>query len=79
LCACGKGGKASDGGTGSSKGQVEVAAAVDVARAVAGELEALHDSSTSSSVSTVGGTADELKRAREAAREYVVQWEAVQP
>jgi hypothetical protein len=59
--------------------EVEVAVAVDAARAVAGELEALHGSSTNSSVSADGGTDDELKRAREAEREYVVQWEAMHP
>jgi hypothetical protein len=62
-----------------ARAQVEVAVAVDAARAVAGELEALHGSSTNSSVSADGGTDDELKRAREAEREYVVQWEAVHP
>jgi glucosamine 6-phosphate synthetase-like amidotransferase/phosphosugar isomerase protein len=49
--------------------EVEVAAAADAARAAAAELEALRDSSISSSVSADGGTDDELKLMREAARE----------
>jgi hypothetical protein len=46
--------------------EVEAAAATDAARAATAELEALHDSSISSSVSTDGDTDDELKLAREA-------------
>jgi hypothetical protein len=52
--------------------ELAAAAAADVARAVAAELEALHDSSTSSFVSANGGTDNELKLAREAAREQAV-------
>jgi hypothetical protein len=44
----------------------------DAARAAVAELEALCGNSTSSSVSVDGGTDDELKMAREAAREQVV-------
>jgi hypothetical protein len=44
----------------------------DAARAAVAELEALRGNSTSSSVSVDGGTDDELKMAREAAREQVV-------
>jgi hypothetical protein len=49
--------------------EVEAAAVADAARAAVTELKALCGSSTSSSVSTDGGTDDELKRAREAVRE----------
>jgi hypothetical protein len=59
-----------------ARAEVEAAAAVDAARAAAAELEALHDSSIGSSVSANGGTNDELKLAREAAREQAVQWVA---
>jgi hypothetical protein len=52
--------------------ELAAAAAADVARAVAAELEALRGSSTSSSVSANGGTDNELKLAREAAREQAV-------
>jgi hypothetical protein len=51
--------------------EVEAAAAADAVRATAAELEALHGSSISSSVSADGGTDDELKLVREAA-----QWAA---
>jgi hypothetical protein len=44
--------------------EVKAAAAVDVARAAAAELEALRCSSISSSVPADGGTDDELKLAR---------------
>jgi hypothetical protein len=50
-----------------ARAEVEVAVATNAARAAAVELEALCDSSTSSSISTDGGTNDEFKRAREAA------------
>jgi hypothetical protein len=46
------------------------------AAAVAAELEALHGSSISSSVSADGGTDDELKLTREATREQAAQWAA---
>jgi hypothetical protein len=62
-----------------ARAEVEVAAAVDAANVVATELEALRDSSISSSVSADGGTDDELKLAREAAREQAAQWAAVHP
>jgi hypothetical protein len=52
--------------------ELAAAAAADVARAMAAELEALRGSSTSSSVSANGGTDNELKLAREAAREQAV-------
>jgi hypothetical protein len=52
-----------------ARAEVEAAAVVNLECEVAAELKALRDSSTSSSVSADGGTDDELKRAREAARE----------
>jgi hypothetical protein len=52
-----------------ARAEVEAAATVDAARAAAAELEALRGSNTSSSVSVDGGTDDELKQAREVARE----------
>jgi hypothetical protein len=55
------------------------AATVDAARTVVAELKVLHDNNTSSSVSTDGGTDDELKRVREAAREQVAQGVAAHP
>jgi hypothetical protein len=51
------------------RAEVEAAMATDVVCVVAVELESLCGSSTTSSVSADGGTDDELKRAREAARE----------
>jgi hypothetical protein len=47
--------------------EVEAAATVDAAHAMAAEIKALHDSSISSSVSADDGTDDEIKLAREAA------------
>jgi hypothetical protein len=55
-----------------AKAEVEAAALTDAARAAVAELEALCGNSTSSSVSADGGTDDELKMVREAAREQVV-------
>jgi hypothetical protein len=52
-----------------ARAEVEAAAAMDAARAAAAELEALRGSSISSSVSADGDTDDELKLAREAARQ----------
>jgi hypothetical protein len=57
-----------------ARAEVEVAAVVDAARAATTELEALCGNRTSSSVSADGGTDDELKLAREAAREQAAQW-----
>jgi hypothetical protein len=62
-----------------ARAKVEAAATADAARAAAAELEALCGSSTSSSVSADGGIDDELKRAREAAREQATQWAAAHP
>ena len=62
-----------------ARAEVEAAAAADAARAAAAELEALRGSSTSSSVSTNGGTDDEVRLAREATREQAAQWAAAHP
>jgi pyruvate/2-oxoglutarate dehydrogenase complex dihydrolipoamide acyltransferase (E2) component len=59
------------------RAEVEVAAATDAARAAVAELEALRVSSTGSSVSADDDRDNELKLAREAAREQAVQWAAV--
>jgi hypothetical protein len=59
--------------------EIEAAAAVDAARAVAAELEALRARSTGSSVSADDDRDNELKLAREAAREQVAQWAAAHP
>jgi hypothetical protein len=61
--------------------RVEVKATVtaDAARAAAAELEALRASSTGSSVSADDDRDNELKLAREAAREQAAQWAAVHP
>jgi hypothetical protein len=62
-----------------ARAKVEAVVAADTARAASAELEALRGSSISSSVSAVDGTDDELKLAREAAREQAAQWAAVHP
>jgi thiamine monophosphate kinase len=59
--------------------EVEAAAAMDAARGAAAELKALCASSTGSSVSTDDDRDNELKLAREAAWEQVVQWAAAHP
>jgi hypothetical protein len=56
-----------------ARAEVEVAAVVDAARAVAAELEALRASSTGSSVSVDDDRDNKLKLAREAAREQTAQ------
>jgi hypothetical protein len=56
--------------------EVEAAAAADVARATVAELEALRASSTDNSISVDGDKDNELKLAREAAREQTAQWAA---
>jgi hypothetical protein len=62
-----------------ARAEVEAAAAVDAARAAAAELEVLCASSTGSSVSTDDERDNELKLAREAAREQAAQWAAAHP
>jgi hypothetical protein len=59
--------------------EVEAAAAADAARAAAAEVEALRASSTGSSVSADDDRDNELKLAREAAREQAAQWAAAHP
>jgi hypothetical protein len=58
---------------------VEVAAAADAARAATTELEALRATSTGSFVSTDDDRDNELKQAREVAREQAAQWVATHP
>jgi hypothetical protein len=62
-----------------ARAEVEVAAAANAARAAAAELKALHASSTDNSVSADDDRDNELKLAREAAREQAVQWAATHP
>jgi hypothetical protein len=62
-----------------AKAEVKAAAVADATRAVATELEALPASSTDSSVSADDDRDNELKLAREAAREQAVQWAAAHP
>jgi hypothetical protein len=62
-----------------TRAEVAEAAAADAVRAAAAELEALHGSSISSSVSADAGTDDELKLAREPAREHTAQWAVAHP
>jgi hypothetical protein len=62
-----------------ARAEVEVAAAADAARAAAAELEALRASSTGNSVFADDDRDNELKLAREAAREQTAQWAAVHP
>jgi hypothetical protein len=62
-----------------ARAEVEAAATVDAARAAAAELEALRASSTGSSVSADDDRDNELKLARDAAREQAVQWVAAHP
>jgi hypothetical protein len=57
-----------------ARAEVEAAEATDAARAAAAELEALRVSSTGSSVSSDDYRDNELKLAREAAREQAAQW-----
>jgi hypothetical protein len=59
-----------------ARAEVEAAAAADTTRAVAAELKALRVSSTDSSVSADDDKDNELKLAREAAREQATQWAA---
>jgi hypothetical protein len=56
-----------------ARAEVEAAVAVDAVRAAVTELEALRASSTDSSVSTDDDRDNELKLAREAAREQGAQ------
>jgi hypothetical protein len=62
-----------------ARAEVEAAVTVDAVRATVTELEALHASSTDSSVSANDDRDNELKLAREAAREQRAQWVAAHP
>jgi hypothetical protein len=62
-----------------ARAKVEAAEAADAARAAAAKLEALRDSSVSSSVSDDGSTNDELRLPREAVQEQAAQWVAAHP
>jgi hypothetical protein len=62
-----------------ARAEVETAATADAARAAAAELKAMRASSTESSVSTDDDKDNELKLAREVAREQAVQWAAAHP
>jgi hypothetical protein len=62
-----------------TRAEVETAGVADAARAVAVELEALHASSTGSSVSADDDRDNEFKLARVAAREQAAQWAAMHP
>jgi multidrug efflux pump subunit AcrA (membrane-fusion protein) len=59
-----------------ARAEVEAAEAADAARAAAAELEAQRGSSIGSSVSSDGGTNDEIRLAREATQEQAAQWAA---
>jgi hypothetical protein len=60
-----------------ARAEVEATGVADLAPAVAIELEALRASSTDISVSTIDNRDNELKLAREAAREQAVLWVAM--
>jgi hypothetical protein len=62
-----------------ARAEVEAATAADAARAAAVELEALCASSTGSSISANDDRDNELKLAREAAREQAAQWTVAHP
>jgi hypothetical protein len=62
-----------------ARAEVEAAAAAVAARAATAELKALRASSTDSSVSADDDRDNELKLAREAAREQAAQWAAAHP
>jgi hypothetical protein len=62
-----------------ARAEVEAAGAADAARVAAAELKTLRASSTGSSVSSDDDRDNELKLAREAAREQAAQWAAAHP
>jgi hypothetical protein len=62
-----------------ARAEVEAAVAADAARAAAAELKTLRASSTGSFVSVDDDRDNELKLAREAAREQAAQWAATHP
>jgi hypothetical protein len=59
-----------------ARAEVEAVAAADAACAAAAELKALRASSTGSSVSADDDRDNELKLAREAAREQAAAWQS---
>jgi hypothetical protein len=62
-----------------ARAEVEAAVVTDAARAATAELKALRASSTDSSVSADDDRDNELKLAREAAREQAAQWAVAHP
>jgi hypothetical protein len=62
-----------------ARAEVEAAEAADAARAAVAELEALRGSRAGSSTSVDDNTNEELRLAREAAREQAAQWAAAHP
>jgi hypothetical protein len=62
-----------------ARAEVEAVAAADAVRPAVAELEALRANSTGSSVFADDDRDNELKLAREAAREQAVQWAAAHP
>lgn len=62
-----------------ARAEVEAAEAADAARAAATELEVLRGSRAGSSASVDDNTDEELRLAREAAREQAAQWAAAHP
>jgi hypothetical protein len=62
-----------------ARAEVAAAEATDAARAAAAELEALRGSRADSSASVDDNTDEELRLAREAAREQAAQWAAAHP
>jgi hypothetical protein len=62
-----------------ARAEVEAAEAADAARSAAAELEVLHGSRAGSSASVDDNTDEELRLAREAAREQAAQWAAAHP
>jgi hypothetical protein len=62
-----------------ARAKVEAAEAADAARAAAAELEVLHGSRAGSFASVDDNTDEELRLAREAAREQTAQWAAAHP
>jgi hypothetical protein len=62
-----------------TRAEVEAAEAADAARAAAAELEVVRGSRAGSSASVDDNTDEELRLAREAAREQATQWAAAHP
>jgi hypothetical protein len=62
-----------------ARAEAEAAEAADAARAAAAELEVLRGSRVGSSASVDDNTDEELRLAREAARDQAAQWAAAHP